>query len=405
MGALAVCPEAARVGHGRWTVGILAACSALSVANVYYAQPLLNAISQDLDIGPALAGGVISATQLGCALALCFIVPLGDMLDRARLLRLQLCLLLPTLAAVALAKSAPGLLIAMAAVGLLGTAMTQGLIGYSAAMASPEERGRIVGAVQGGVVIGLLLARSVAGVVSDLGGWRAVYLASAGATLLMLALLSRLLRPLAPVDRGIRYRQLLLSMLVLLRDEPVLRSRGMLGLLMFAALGVFWSAMALPLSGPPFAYSQTEIGAFGLVGMVGALAAARAGHLTDQGKGQRVTLAALLCLLLCWPMLAGIGRMGVFIAGIVLLDLGGQAIHVVNQGMILTSRPDAQSRLLACYMLFYSVGSGIGAISSTMVYARFGWNGVCWLGAAISGSALLFWWRGAPRRGMRADGG
>ncbi|UTH74921.1 MFS transporter [Chromobacterium sp. IIBBL 290-4] len=395
--ALAERPEAAGSALSAWTIGILAACAAMSVANVYYAQPLLEAISQDLSIGPALAGGVISATQLGCALALCFVVPLGDILNRSRLIKLQLCLLLPALGGVAWAGSAAGLLLGMTATGLLGTAMTQGVIGYAAALASPEERGRIVGTVQSGVVIGLLLARTVAGIVSDLGGWRAVYLASAGVTLLMLALLSRILRPHPPMAGGMAYRRLLMSMLALLRDEPVLRVRGMLGLLMFAALGVFWSAMALPLSGASFAYTRTEIGAFGLVGMAGALAAARAGYWTDQGKGQAVTLAALLCLLASWPMLAGMDRMAVFIAGIILLDLGGQAIHVVNQGLILASRPEAQSRLVACYMLFYSAGSGLGAISSTTVYARFGWSGVCWLGAAISAAALAFWRATLPR--------
>ncbi|OJA84017.1 MFS transporter [Burkholderia ubonensis] len=387
-------PDADAAGNRLSTarVALLAACCAASVANVYYAQPLLDSIARDFAIPHAEVGGVITATQLGCALALLFVVPLGDLLNRKRLLAVQLALLTAACIGVAASASRVGLLAGMAGVGLLGTAMTQGLIACAAALAGDGERGRVVGAAQGGVVIGLLIARSVAGVVADLAGWRAVYLASAATAIVMGVVLSRLLPDARAPRERIGYAALLASMGFLLRRDRVLRVRGMLALLMFAAFSIFWSALVLPLSAPPHAMSHTAIGAFGLVGALGAAAAARAGRLADRGLGQATTGAALVLLVASWlPLAFTTSSIPLLIVGIVLLDIGGQAIHVVNQSMILGARPDAHARLVGCYMLFYSVGSGLGAIASTLVYARAGWAGVCVLGAAVSVAALAFW--------------
>ncbi|WP_414440197.1 MFS transporter [Burkholderia sp. 22PA0106] len=383
-------------------VTLLAVCCAASVANVYYAQPLLDSIANDFQISHADVGGVITATQLGCALALLFVVPLGDLLNRKRLIAVQLALLILACVGVAISASPLALLAGMVGVGLLGTAMTQGLIAYSATLAGDGERGRVVGAAQGGVVIGLLMARSLAGVVTDIAGWRAVYLVSGLFAVVMLIVLSRLLPAPRTPRAQLSYGALLRSMGSLLWHERVLQVRGMLGLLMFAAFSVFWSALVLPLSAPPFSMSHTTIGAFGLVGALGALAAARAGQLTDRGLGQVTTGIALALLLVSWlPITFMTTSIWLLIAGIILLDIGGQAIHVVNQSMIFSTRPEAHARLVGCYMLFYSVGSGLGAISSTAVYARAGWLGVCALGAGISFVALVFW--AATRGAMRRD--
>jgi len=373
-------------------VVLLAVCCAVSVANVYYAQPLLDAIAMEFGIARAAVGGVITATQAGCAIALVCFVPLGDLLERKRLLAAQLVLL--ALAALAVAAAPrPGLLLAgMLGMGLFGTAMTQGLIAYAATLAAPAERGRVVGSAQGGVVIGLLLARTLAGLVTDVAGWRTVYLASAVLSAAMLVLLARRLPAVSVPPARMGYAQLLRSMLALLASERTLQVRGVIGMLMFAAFSTFWSALVLPLAAPPFSMSHTGIGAFGLVGAVGALAAARAGRLADRGLGQRATGLALACLVASWlPIGMMFHSMAALVAGIVLLDLGGQAIHVINQTMILQARPQAQSRLVACYMLFYSVGSGLGALASTLVYARAGWSGVCVLGFALSLTAAGFW--------------
>ena len=371
---------------------LFAVAAGMSVANVYYAQPLLDAVARDFAIPGAAIGGIVAATQLGCGLALLFVVPLGDLLERRRLMLAQALLLAAILAAVGMVQSTPLLLAAMLLTGLLGTAMTQGLIAYAASSAAGHERGRVVGATQGGVFVGLLLARVVAGAIGDVAGWRGVYLCSAGAMLLLAALLWRRLPVLARSKTGMSYPALLASMVDLLRRHRILQVRGVLALLMFAAFNAFWSALVLPLSAAPYGFSHTVICAFGLVGAAGALAATCAGRLADRGLERQVTLAALLLLLLAWLPLALMPvSLWALIVGIVLLDLGGQAIHVINQGMILRSASDAHSRLIGAYMLFYAVGSGLGALASTQAYAHAGWSGVCLLGGGISLAALLFW--------------
>lgn len=364
---------------------LLFACAAgLSVANVYYAQPLLDALAADLHISTAWIGAVIAVTQVGSVAALLWLVPLGDRMERRRLMALQTTALVVALLCVAVAGTATALLLGMLAVGLLGTAMTQGLIAYAAAAASSHERGRVVGAAQAGVVIGLLLARVVAGVVADLAGWRAVYLLSAALMVGAGVLLWRHLPRLPVPQRSPR-----LSLTALLRHTPVLRQRGVLGLLMFAAFGLFWSSMALPLSAPPFGLGHTAIGAFALVGLLGALAAARSGHWSDRGHAGRVTLGALLLLLLSWwPLSALHAGLGWLVLGVLLLDLAIQALHVTNQSLILAAAPQAQAQAIAAYMLFYAAGSGLGALAGSALYAAHGWGAVCLAGGAVSALAL-----------------
>ncbi|MCE9980989.1 MFS transporter [Leclercia adecarboxylata] len=393
-----------RTGVSTSLAWLFAIASGLSVANVYYAQPLLDALARDFGISHAAVGGVITATQLGCALALLFLVPLGDRVDRRRLMAMQMLALTFALVAVGMAQSTLALLAGMLAVGLLGTAMTQGLIAYAASAAAPHEQGRVVGTAQGGVFIGLLLARVFAGGVSDLAGWRGVYFCAA---LLMLGIaipLWRRLPILPPASRTLSYPRLLASMLTLLRQEKVLQVRGMLAMLMFAAFNIFWSALVLPLSAPPYNFSHTLIGAFGLAGVVGALAAARAGQWADKGYARQTSGLALLVLLLAWwPLSLMEVSLWALVMGIVLLDLGGQALHVTNQSLIFRTRPDAHSRLVGLYMMFYAVGSGLGAICTTVTYARFGWQGVCTLGASVSLLALVFWWVTQRQRAETRD--
>ena len=379
----------------RSLVWLFAVASGLSVANVYYAQPLLDVVAQDFGISHSAIGGVVTATQVGCALALLLLVPLGDRMDRRRLMAMQLLALVAALIAVGLAQSAVALLVGMLCVGMLGTAMTQGLIAYAASAAADDEQGRVVGAAQGGVFIGLLMARVFSGAVSDLAGWRCVYFSSA---VLMLAIAVPLWRKLPNVSNAsfaaskMSYPRLIASMFTLLRQDRMLQVRGVLAMLMFAAFNIFWSALVLPLSAPPYNFSHTAIGALGLFGVVGALAAARAGQWADRGYGQRTSAAALIVLLFAWwPLSLMESSLAALVIGIVLLDLGGQALHVTSQSLIFRSRPEAHSRLVGLYMLSYSVGSGLGAMATTATYARAGWQGVCLLGATVSLAALVFW--------------
>ena len=391
--------NAARHGETPMTramVWLFAMACGVSVANVYYAQPLLDALAAEFGFTQAAVGVVITATQVGSALALVLLVPLGDLLDRRRLTLVQLLLLLAALIGVGLASSPALLLCGMLAVGMLGTAMTQGLIAYAAVLAAPEQRGRVVGTAQAGVVVGLLLARTMAGLVADIAGWRAVYFVSAALAALMLALLQgrlplRRLDQVAAAER-LSYPQLLGSMALLLWRDRVLQIRGVIAMLMFAVFSIFWSALVLPLRAPPYGLSHAAIGAFGLIGVVGTLGAAKAGKLADKGRGQWTSGAALTLLLLAWLPLAMLPySLWALAAGIVALDLAAQAIHVTNQSMIFRANTGSHSRLVACYMIFYAVGSGAGALLSTSAFALWGWGGVCMLGAAVSLLALLFW--------------
>ncbi|MFJ9533345.1 MFS transporter [Herbaspirillum sp. NPDC101396] len=387
-------PERASAVMPRAMVLLFAMACGVSVANVYYAQPLLDALAAEFGFSQAAVGLVVTATQLGSALALVLVVPLGDLLDRRRLTLAQLLLLFAALVGVGLASSPAWLLVGMLAVGMLGTAMTQGLISYAAALAAPQERGRVVGTAQAGVVIGLLLARTLAGLIADVAGWRMVYAVSAVLALLMLALLHGRL-PQRPADAGVTrlsYGQLLASMATLMLHDRVLQIRGVIAMLMFAVLNIFWSALVLPLSAPPYSLSHAAIGAFGLIGVVGTLGAAKAGSWADRGRGQWTSGVALALLAAAWLPLSLLSwSLWALAAGVLLLDLAAQAIHVTNQSMIFRANATAHSRLVACYMIFYAVGSGAGAVLSTSAFAAWGWGGVCALGAAVSVLGLMFW--------------
>ena len=399
LGAVNQCAESntAKLSVPRWMVWLFATACGLSVANVYYAQPLLDALAQDFNLSTAVIGIVVTVTQAGSAFALLFLVPLGDMLNRRRLLLAQLSALALALLLVAAAAAPVFLLLGMFVVGLLGTAMTQGLIAYAATIAAPAERGRVVGTTQAGVLVGLLSARVLAGAIADIAGWRMVYLVSASLMIVLALVLLRILPQRATPAAGLSYLQLLASMGRLMWRERVLQVRGVIALLMFAALSIFWSALVLPLSAAPYHYSKTAIGALGLLGVLGALAAGRTGRWADQGWGQRTSAAALVLLLLSWLPLALMHYGWIFlIIGIILLDLAGQAIHVTNQSMIFSVQEGSSSRLVGCYMMFYAVGSGLGAIAATRVFALGGWSAVCLLGATVSALALLFWWLSRP---------
>ncbi|WP_426229249.1 MFS transporter [Pararhizobium sp. DWP3-4] len=380
---------------------MFAVAGGLSVANVYYAQPLLGAMAGDFGISPASIGIVVTVTQIGYALGLIFITPLGDILDRRRLIAVQSLLLCLALAAAALAPTGGLFMAAMAAVGLLSV-LVQTLIAFAAVLAAPAARGRTVGIVTSGVVIGILCARFIAGLLSDMGGWRSVYLTSAVLTLLMAIALHRILPDHRESQPTPSYWSLLRSIPVLFIEEPVLRRTAGMAFLIFAVFSIFWTSLALPLSVEPHAMSHTAIGLFGLAGVAGALAAGGAGRLADRGLGNWTTGIALGLLLASWALIAMLHTsIPALIAGTVLLDLAIQAVHVTNQSAILAIRPEAKSRIIGGYMVFYSAGSASGAIASTAIYAHAGWAGVCLLGSAVSLAALIYWAVTLPRRENR----
>ena len=385
----------------RWRVLLLAVACGLAVGNVYYAHPLLDAIADSFGIAPASIGVIVTVTQVGYGLGLLLLVPLGDVLDRRRLIVTQLLLSVAALAVVGVAGSPALLLLGMAAVGLLAV-VAQVLVAYAATLSRPDERGRVVGALTCGIVIGILLARTFAGLVAELESWRSVYLASAALTLALSAALLRGLPADHRRDARPAYRALLRSTLSLYLSSRTLRVRGTLAMLIFATFSVLWASLALELSEPPHSLSHAAIGAFGLAGAAGALAAVRAGRHADRGHGRRTTAVALVLMFAAWLPLALLEQsLLALVAGLLLLDFAVQAVHVTSQSILYAADPEARSRLAGGYMVFYSVGSATGAIASTAVHAWAGWTGVCALGAAISAAALAFWaaTESAPRRG------
>ncbi|GAV10743.1 transporter [Paenibacillus sp. NAIST15-1] len=380
-----------RTTMSRYVILLFAAACGMSVANIYFAQPLLDQLSIEFGIEHSLIGIVITITQIFYGVGLLLLVPLGDMLNQRRLIIGQMLLSMIALVIVGTAPTSTVLFVGMALVGLLAV-VTQTLVALAATMAAPAERGRVVGMVTSGIVIGILLARSIAGIVTDLAGWRAVYLVSAVMLLLIVCMFARVLPHYEREVRSLSYAQLLGSVITLFVQERMLRIRSVLALLIFADFSILWTSLVLPLSAPPLSLSYSAIGAFGLAGVAGALAAARAGKLADRGYGQRTTGFSLVLLLLSWLFIRYTEQsLFALMIGIVLLDLAVQAVHVTNQTMTLPLRAEARSRLTAGYMVFYSIGSASGSIASTHVYAHYGWGGVCLLGASVSAAALLFW--------------
>jgi predicted MFS family arabinose efflux permease len=349
-------------------VPLLALACGSSVATVYFAQPLLVTLGERFALGSGLLGAIVTVTQLGYTVGLLMLVPLGDLLDRRRLVTGQLGLPALALLVAGLAPGVAALFGELAVVGLLAV-VAQTMVAVAAALTSPARRGRAVGTVTGGIVTGILLARAAAGVLADLAGWRAVYLASAGVTAVLASALRRVLPPGAP-SAGVReasYGRLVASTVTLFARHRLLRIRGALALLVFAAFSTLWSGVAQPLSGPPWSLSHTAIGAFGVAGAAGAVAAQVAGRWNDRGLAQRTTGVGLALLALSWlPIALTRQSLWALAIGAVLLDFAVQAVHVTNQSLIHAVRPDAGSRIIGGYMVFYSAGSGLGALGSSL---------------------------------------
>lgn len=381
--------------------GLLSVACAASVANVYYAQPLLDGIGDDLSIRVADLGLVTTVAQAGYLIGLVLIVPLGDLLNRRRLIVAQSLVAAAGLLAVALAPNAIVFFVASMVVGL-ASVVVQVIVAYAATLSSPAQRGRVVGVITSGVVIGILLARTVSGIIAELSGWRAVYVISA----LLLLLLSVVLAGLLPRDTAVRkrvsYGRLISSVVTLTVRERVFRVRSVIALLMFAAFGAVWGSVALPLAGAPWHLSPGQIGLFGVAGAAGALASAGAGRLSDRGLAQWVSGIALALFAVSWAAIAATPHsLILLLVGVLLLDLAGQALHVTNQHLIVNIDPSAASRLIGSYMVYYSIGTGSGAVAASSLYSAAGWPAVSMLGAALSASALFVWGVDRLRFGRR----
>ncbi|HET9173393.1 MAG TPA: MFS transporter [Actinospica sp.] len=383
-------PEPAHAPLSTATVLLLAIAIGSTVANLYYAQPLLAYVRDDLHLSSAGAGLTVTVTQLGYALGLILAVPLGDLLERRRLVTVMCCLNAITLVLCGSATSGSVFYLASALIGVFA-ATAQILVATSANLAAPEQRGRVVGTVMSGLLLGILAARTVAGYLAQLGGWRSVYWFAAG-LMLVLALTLRFRLPQAPPVTDLRYSALLRSVASLMREEPLLRIRSLYGALAFAGFSALWAPLGLMLAGPPHHLSTGLIGLFGLAGMAGAFAAPLAGRNADRGGAGRTTIIAAALLTVAWlPTGFGHSSIPLLVLGIVLFDFACQSMHITNQSEIYRLRPDARSRLTSAYMTCYFIGGVVGSALASVIYATDGWNGVCVLGAAFGGCTVLLW--------------
>jgi len=369
---------------------LMAAATGVAVASNYYAQPLLPTMARAFGVSPAGAGCIVTVAQLGYGLGLLLIVPLGDLVERRGLVVGMSLLAAAGLFTTALAPSLAVVLVGTALTGLFSV-VAQILVPFAATLAAPERRGQVVGTVMSGLLLGILLARTVAGALADLGSWRTVYWVGGAAMLLAAAVLRRAL-PRHHDPAGLSYPRLLLSIAGLFRREPALRLRALLGATIFAAFSVLWTSMGFLLAAPPYGFSAGAIGLFGLAGVAGALAASAAGRLGDRGQGERATGWGLGILLLSWGLLALAPRSLVaFAAGVVLLDLAVQGVHISNQSRIYRLAPEARNRITAGYMTCYFVGGATGSLASAAAYSRAGWTGVTVVGAGVSALGLALW--------------
>lgn len=379
------------LGLSRRLMLVFAIACGLVAANLYYAQPMLETIARQFHATSAAVGQIVTLTQLGFAAGLLLLVPLGDLLDRRRLIGLTLGVSALALIAMALAPTLGVLLAAGLVVGLTSV-VAQILVPFAATLADNRSRGRVVGFVMSGLLLGILLSRTIAGLISQVAGWRAVYGIAALLISALIVVLWRELPDAARPAQGIGYGRLLRSVFAIAREEPLLRRRAAYGALAFAAFSVLWTSIAFLLARPPYSLNQAIIGLFGLVGVAGALAASAAGRWADRGLARMATGGFILAALVAWGLIAlGGGSLIALIAGILLLDLGAQGIHITNQSEIYRLRPDARSRLTSAYMTTYFVGGALGSATSAAIYAAAGWLGVAALGAGYMALALLLW--------------
>jgi predicted MFS family arabinose efflux permease len=381
-------PVVGRSGISRALVLLFAVSCGVSVANLYYAQPVLDDIAKSFGTSSGTAGLVVTFAQIGYAIGLTLLVPLGDLLTRRWLVPLVLTV---TAVGLVVSASAPdiGVLIAVGLVVGAGSVAAQILVPMAASLADEEHRGHVVGVVMSGLLLGILLARTVSGVVAQASSWRVVYVMAAGMTVVLAVVLFRRLP--GEVERPrIGYGTLLRSAARLFATESLLRRRALFGALGFAAFSVFWTTMAFLLAGAPYHYDDLTIGLFGLVGASGALIANVAGRWSDRGWTRTTTLVfAGLVLVSFLPLWWGRHNLTMLIVGIVLLDVGVQGLQVTNQSLIYRLAPDARSRVNSAYMVCYFAGGAIGSAVGSSIYESQHWAGVCVLGAVIGLVATL----------------
>ncbi len=380
-------------GISRRLVVLLAFATGATVANMYYQQPLLHTLGQAFGVGTAATGLLVTVSQIGYVIGLAFLVPLGDLVERRGLITVSLLVLA---VGQTIAAAAPSFGVFAAAMLLVGTStfVAQVIVPMASQLAAEHERGKVVGTVMSGLLLGILISRTVSGIIADAFGWRTVFALAAVAMLALSAILRRMLPRVAPTS-DLHYGAALRSVITLIRAEPMLRQRMALGATAFGSFSILWTSLAFLLSGvhgSHYHYSNATIGLFGLAGVAGASAAQIAGRLADRGHGHATTTATLTLMVVSWALLAlGAHSVIVLIVGIMVLDLGVQGTQISNQSAIYRIHPEARSRVTTAYMSAYFLGGTACSAVTGALYASAGWGAVCLFGGLVSAVGLGTW--------------
>lgn len=363
----------------------MAAAAGIAVANIYYNQPMLGIIERDFGAS-TLTGMIPTATQLGYALGLFLLVPIGDLTDRRRLIAGQFVLLALALIAVAVAPTAGLVVIASLALGACAT-VAQQIVPFAAALAEPARRGKVIGLVMAGLLCGILLSRTIAGFVASHSGWREMFWVSAPFALAAAAVMAWLLPRNTP-HLPISYGQALASLLSLWRAQPQLRRATLVQAALFGSFSVFWTVLALHLQGPRFGLGAGAAGLFGLVGVVGVLAAPIAGRIADRSGPEPVIAIGAALALASWALFGLWGSIPGMVLGVIVLDFGLQAALISNQHIVYALVPEARSRLNTVFMTGMFIGGSLGSAGAAFAWSHGGWVAVSSYGAALAALAL-----------------
>lgn len=367
---------------------IMAITCGLTVANLYYIQPLLGDMAKSFNVHEVSVGSAAMLTQIGYAVGMIFILPLGDIKERKNLITIMLLFSVISLFTMAFSQNIYMLIISSFAVGFTSI-IPQLIIPLAAQLSNPNERGKIIGTVMSGLLIGILVSRTISGLIGSHFGWRVVYIVAA----IMMIILTLVLRKVIPITNPVsevRYFDLLKSLPKLIKDEPILREASLNGALMFAAFSAFWTTLTFLLESSHYNMGSQAAGLLGLVGIVGALAAPIVGKLADK-KGSRyvigiciiiVSLSYILFLFLGFKMIG-------LIIGVILLDLGVQSSNISNQARVHSMNEEKRNRINTVYMVSFFLGGSLGSFLGSSAYSNFGWVGVCIFGISTQIIALI----------------
>lgn len=370
---------------------LFAFCCAALTANLYYLQPLTALLAASFAVQLTWTGYLVTAIQFGYVIGVVFIVPLSDVVDHRRLVAVMLACNVISLLLASVSHTFLMFAVAGLCIGVSSSAVMV-LLATVASHAPERVRGKYLGTVMTGLLLGILLARTVAGfVVQWAGSWRAIYLIAAGVVSCLLAVLWTQL-PAEQRHSEMRYRALLTSLVQLVKDEPVLRQRALFSALGLGTFSVLWTSLTFLLSGPPYHYSESTIGLFGLAGAGGAMAASGAGRFADRGYAFTATWTLAIATLCAWGfILVGSHSLAALLIGIVLLDIGVMGLQVTHQSVIYRLAPQARGRVTTVFIAAGFIGASVGSSLASIAFAIHGWLLTCIAGAALPALLVGIW--------------